>query len=351
MARKANRQEIIYEDGGKEKSRAASYVRLSKKDKGDSLAYQKALIREYIKGQEDLELVLEFEDNNRTGTNFDRTGFLALIKAIKKQEVDCVVVKDLSRFGRNLQEMCEYLELVFPQMGVRFISVLDGYDSASPDWMKNLFLLQLRCLLYERYAKDISKKIHTSVELMQNRGELVGSVPYGYRRTEGKVEVTEAAESVQLIYRLAQTGMGNRAIALELDRLGYTTPLEYKRTGILRQNFGLASGWQSSSVGRILENGAVIINIKNRHLDKICLHKNREKPKKERNGFYGKGQQKSRDAKEKGTGESAETSLSYSSLYSSVSRGKSFCGTDRITCNAALYAGAICGNAAGYAAL
>ena len=262
MARKADRQRSVYKIEGERKRKAAAYVRLSKKDKGDSIAYQKALIREYVNKQDDIQLVLEFEDCNRTGTNFCRAGFLALLEAVKKQEVDCIIVKDLSRFGRNMQEVCEYLELIFPQMGIRFISILDGYDSADPDWIKDTFFLQIHCLFYERYAKDISRKIHTTIELMQNRGEVVGSVPYGYKRVEkGSIEVTEAAKVVQLIYRLAWIGMGNRAIAFELDKLGYTTPLKYKQTGILKQESDFIDRWQSSSVGRILAKAAVIIDI------------------------------------------------------------------------------------------
>lgn len=282
MARKAHRQgDKIEGTKGDEvrsirkKSRAASYSRLSGREKGDSIAHQKAVIREYVKEQEDIQIVLELEDCNRSGTNFCRPGFLALIEAIKKGNIDCVIVKDLSRFGRNLHEVSEYLELIFPRLGVRLISVLDGYDSENPDCLNEMFLLQMKCLIHERYAKDISLKIHTTVELMQNNGRIFGSVPYGYRR-EGRegIIVTEAAEGVRLIYQLALTGMGNQAVASELNRQGYATPLEYRRTGILRKEERLeklcltecdvekrditGSRWQGSSVGRILENVAYI---------------------------------------------------------------------------------------------
>lgn len=266
MGRRAYRQNVMdYGIGtGRKKFRAVSYVRLSGVDKGDSIAHQKAIIREYVRAQEDIQIVLELEDCHRSGTHFHRAGFLDLMQAIEKREVDCVIVKDLSRFGRNLHEVSEYLELVFPRLGVRFISILDGYDSEKRGCFGEGLLLQVKCLLYERYAKDISRKIHTTVELIQKRGEIVGSVPYGYRKVEKNViTVTEAEQGVRLIFQLALSGMSNREIAAELDRLGYATPSEYRREGILRKKDGWnkdgwkerkKSQWQASSVGRILAN-------------------------------------------------------------------------------------------------
>lgn len=254
MARRANRQDRI--DKKEKVSRAASYVRLSRIEKGNEIIHQKAIIREYVKAQKDIQIVLEIEDCNQSGTNFSRKGFDALIKAIEKQEVDCVIVKDLSRFGRNLQEVSEYLEQVFPRLGVRFISVLDGYDSKKEGYLEELLLLQVKCLFHERYAKDISRKIHTTLELMKNRGDFVGSVPYGYcKGKQGTVVVTGAAEGVQRIYQLALAGMSDKAIAAELDELGYATPLEYQKDGILqKKKKGESRRWQPSSVKRILEN-------------------------------------------------------------------------------------------------
>lgn len=258
MSRRAHRLEYAKQTADKRKvSRAGSYVRLSGQEGGNSLENQRAIIWEYVRGQDDVRIVREFADCGRTGTSFLREGFLELMEAVLKREIDCVIVKDLSRFGRNLNEASEYLERIFPLLGVRFISVLDGYDSQSPGCMEEQFLLQVKNLFHERYAKDISRKIHTTIELMQKKGEITGSVPYGYqRRGKREIEVTEAAEAVQRIYELALLGMSDRKIAGELDREGFFTPMEYKRRKLLKTAGGdlPKSKWQASSVGRILEN-------------------------------------------------------------------------------------------------
>jgi len=260
MARRAHRQEdgkqMQEKECEKKVSRAGCYVRLSREEKGNSIENQKAVIWEYIRDRTDIQIVREFIDCNKSGTDFQREGFSELIEAIEKKEIDCVIVKDLSRFGRNLDEVSEYLERVFPLLGVRFISVLDGYDSFHFISMEEQFLLQIKNLFHDRYAKDISRKIHSTVELMQKGGEITGSVPYGYRK-KGKreIEVTEAAEVVQRIYRLALLGICDRKIADLLSREGFFTPMEYKRNGLLKGKTGdLVKRWQASSVKRILEN-------------------------------------------------------------------------------------------------
>lgn len=266
MARKAQRAYQLEEKSDKrKKSRAVSYTRLSKIEKRDSIVHQKAIIREYAQRQADIQLVLELEDCNRSGTNFNREGFQKLIKAIERQEVDCVIVKDLSRLGRNMEEVSKYLEWIFPRLGIRFISILDGYDSEQIGSFDELFLLQLKCLLHESYAKDISRKIHASVELLQRRGEWIGSVPYGYRQArKGEIVTTEAAEIVQWIYQLALEGETNRRIAACLDQIGCATPREYQKTGILYSiDKGKEQQWSACSVGRILEKEGVIIGITN----------------------------------------------------------------------------------------
>ena len=113
--------------------RAAAYARLSVEDSGkpgaDTIEGQKALLTSFIESSSDMELVALFCDNGRTGTDFDRPQFEKMMEAVKRGEVDCIVVKDLSRFGRNYKETGNYLERIFPFLGVRFIAVNDGFDS------------------------------------------------------------------------------------------------------------------------------------------------------------------------------------------------------------------------------
>lgn len=262
MARKAHRRDgILGKIEIKErKSRAVSYARLSKAEKSDSIAHQKAIIREYVKQQKDIQIVLELEDYNKSGTNFCREGFLALKEAIKRHEVDCVIVKDLSRFGRNVQEVSEYLEWIFPRLDIRFISVLDGYDSKRDKDAKAMFLLQIKSLLHESYARDISRKIHTSIEVMQRRGEWIGGIPYGYRKEEkGVVVIAETAKVVQFIYQLASNGETDLAIANLLNQNGYATPREYQKKKVLYLIGG--QQWSAKTIGYILRKVCVIIGI------------------------------------------------------------------------------------------
>jgi len=125
---------------------AAIYARLSVEDKGGSLENQISLLQQYISNQPDLQLRAVFKDSGQTGTNFARPGFAAMMDTAKKKEIDCIVIKDLSRFGRNYIETGNYLENIFPFLGIRFISVNDNYDNQNPKistdnltvWLKNL---------------------------------------------------------------------------------------------------------------------------------------------------------------------------------------------------------------------
>jgi len=269
MPRRAHRWERLNEETESRKvSKAAAYLRLSREDMESSIANQRKIIEEFVKEREDILLIEEFVDQNQSGTNFLRDGFLELRKAIQRQEIDCVIVKDLSRLGRNLGETCDYLEKIFPQLGVRFLSVLDRYDSLEDKWMEEQLLLQLKCLFHDQYAKDVSRKVHSAIEIRQRKGEITGSVPYGYQKTgKSKVEVTKAAKVVELIYQMALLGRGDRAIAEELDRMGVFTPEEFRRNltkklfeeregaEIKKENWH-KSKWQVSSVRRILKNRA-----------------------------------------------------------------------------------------------
>ena len=132
---------------------------LETRDRKDSeaLQNQKSLIREYIQGQKDLKMLSIFEDNGETGTNFRRPGFEAMMETVCAGKANCIVVKDLSRFGRNYIEAGNYLDHVCPSMGVRFISIGDGYDSADAT-TADCLVVALKNLMNQVYSKDISRK-------------------------------------------------------------------------------------------------------------------------------------------------------------------------------------------------
>ena len=172
--------------------RTALYVRLSVEDNGkedaDSLENQEALLRDYLEERPYLELVEVYSDNGFTGTDFERPAFIKLVEDVRKGRIDCIIVKDFSRLGRNYVETGEYLEKIFPFLGVRFISVNDGYDSASAN-AGELLAASLKNLINDMYAKDISKKICSTMKDKRRRGEYIGSyAPYGYLKDENELK-------------------------------------------------------------------------------------------------------------------------------------------------------------------
>ena len=165
--------------------KAAAYVRLSRddgdRDESDSIKNQKELIRLFIKAKPDLELLDIYEDDGFSGVDFDRPAFRRLLDDIRGSRVNCVIVKDLSRFGRNYIETGRFIEHFFPFMGVRFIAVNDNYDSQNSDTQADRLLLPFRNLINDAYCADISKKIRSQFEVKQKKGEYIGSfVAYGY---------------------------------------------------------------------------------------------------------------------------------------------------------------------------
>ena len=166
----------------------AVYARLSvedskKADDRESIALQRYMLEKYVEAQADMRLCGVFCDNGETGTNFDRPEFERLMDGVRKRMIDCIVVKDLSRFGRNYIETGYYLEKIFPCLGVRFVAVNDGYDSIK-DKDGNDLVVSLKNLVNDLYAKDISQKINTAFKTLRKNGEFLGSVPpYGYLRS------------------------------------------------------------------------------------------------------------------------------------------------------------------------
>lgn len=241
----------------------AIYARLSIEDNGcgsDSIESQIELLKKYIKEKQDLTLKLVFYDNGMTGTNFDRPGFMSMVEEMKKGNINCIAVKDLSRFGRNYVEAGYYLERIFPFLGVRFISVNDNYDSISVTSNEEL-ALSLKNVCHHIYAKDISRKICTVFDAKKKQGLFLGRfAPYGYKKCENnkyKLEIEEeTAVVVQNIFKLRLNGMSAFGIARFLNSQGI--PSQSKRlfeNGMIKGTKGEAtSNWSSGSVLGILKN-------------------------------------------------------------------------------------------------
>lgn len=243
--------------------RTAIYARLSVEDNGvesDSMENQINMLEKYVSQNKALTWVSTYLDNGMTGTNFDRPGFLAMLDEVKKREINCIVVKDLSRFGRNYIETGNYLENIFPYLGVRFISVNDNYDSIDATANEALSM-SLKNVYHHIYAKDISRKICTSFDVKKKKGLFLGKfAPYGYRKSATNhylLEIDEqTAPIIRDIFKLRAGGLGVTAIAKILNEKGI--PSQHRQLyeqGLLKGRNGEAKAlWSGSSVLGVLQN-------------------------------------------------------------------------------------------------
>ena len=241
---------------------AALYVRLSVLDSGkkdsDTAQTQESMLRRFIKGKPHFALYSVYIDNGETGVNFKRSEFERLMGDVKAGHVDCIIVKDLSRFGRNYIEAGEYLEKVFPFLGVRFIAINDEYDSLDPTASASLSL-HLKNLVNDVYARDISAKISPVLRGKQERGEFIGAwAAYGYLKSpENKHKLVidpETAPVVQEIYAWRKDGLSYAKITRRLTEHGVPSPSQYRyqKKLVKQERFALVP-WKIATVKRILE--------------------------------------------------------------------------------------------------
>jgi len=184
---------------------------------------------------------------------------------IRAGRIDCIAVKDLSRFSRNYIETCEFLEKIFPFMGVRFLSVNDGYDSNAPGSANEGLIIALKALVHDQHIKDISRKIHASVQTRRERGEYTrGHAPFGYQKIKGQKGKLEpdpdVAPIIQQIFEWRASGMSHLAICKQLDADGVPTPNEYVRRkhGGFEGDFFKSTIWRAQTLKGILANVAYI---------------------------------------------------------------------------------------------
>ena len=252
--------------------RTAIYCRLSKEDgdkaESNSISSQRAICEDYISRHEDLEIVCEpFIDDGFSGVNFERPQFRKMEEEIRRGRIDCIVVKDLSRFSRNYIDGGRYIEKIFPQLGIRFIAVNDAYDSLTGDPQSDSFIIPFKNLINDSYCKDISMKIRSSLEVKRKSGEFVGAfAPYGYEKSSdnrSRLVIDElAAETVKMIFSLYKDGMSIEKIADRLNEMGVLSPMEYRRSKGEKFETAFKRGdvakWTYKAVKRILTNEVYI---------------------------------------------------------------------------------------------
>lgn len=253
------RKEAVYQ--------ATIYIRLSKEDgdkqESNSIKNQRELIYRFLQNKPDIQVCGERVDDGYSGVNFDRPGMKQLLEEVKAGEINCIVVKDLSRFGRNYIETGRYIQQIFPFLGVRFIAINDGYDSACLESRADNIILPFRNLMNDAYCRDISIKVRSQIDVRQRKGDYIGSFPvYGYFRDKehkGRLVIDEtAAAVVRDIFAMKIAGKNNKRIADYLNERGVPSPMEYK--ALLNWRYSTSfklnpkAKWSAVAVERILKN-------------------------------------------------------------------------------------------------
>lgn len=244
----------------------AIYLRLSRDDgdkaESDSIQNQRTLIKDYIQNDSSLYFVDEYVDDGYTGTNFDRPGFIKMMDDVQNKKIDCIIVKDLSRLGRNYIDTGRYIEKIFPMMGVRFISITDHYDSGNEkDSESNSIIIPFKNLLNDAYCRDISMKVRSQLDVRRKKGEHVGSFAiYGYVKDpdeKGKIIPDEpAAAIVRRMFNMCLEGYTVMSLAEKLNQEGVLSPFEYKNRAEKNYFVGFkpvdGGKWSDGIVRRIL---------------------------------------------------------------------------------------------------
>ena len=247
---------------------AAAYTRASKEDADSStIENQFGIIKDYVKSMPDINIVSERSDNGFSGVDFLRPSFNEMMKDAEEGKINCIIVKDLSRLGRNYVEVGELMKDILPKLKIRLISINDRYDSNDPQSDSDDIIIPFRNLLNEQYLRDISIKIRSNLEVKRKNGDFIlAHAPYGYVRDESnkhKLVIDErAALIVQDIFNMKIQGMSQQKIAGHLNEIGEPAPSEYKRKQGKKFNTpfqkNVTALWSPASIKRILSNPVYI---------------------------------------------------------------------------------------------
>jgi DNA invertase Pin-like site-specific DNA recombinase len=280
--------------------RACAYLRLSReddetrggRDESNSIRSQRLMVQNFIKTMDDIELVMEVCDDGYTGTDYERPAFKQMIEAIEEGRVDCVIVKDLSRLGRESIGAGEFIQNYFPKKQVRFIAINDHYDSLTADSNERYMVVPVKNFVNESYCRDISLKSRSNQKAKRMNGEFIGAFCcYGYCKDSVDknriVPDPEAAEVVRDIFAWKLAGVSANAIAVRLNDRGTLSPAEYKKKKGMKYKTCFKRNpeakWTAKAVLRILTNEVYTGVLEQGKREKVSfkVKKTIKKPKEE----------------------------------------------------------------------
>lgn len=278
--------------------RAAAYLRLSRDDidgsrtESNSISSQRDMIFSFVGKQADMEIYDTYADDGWSGTNFDRPEFRRMMEDIQAGHVDCVIVKDLSRLGRDYIEAGRLIQKTFPAFCVRFIALTDHFDSLTADYNETSLVVPVKNFVNDSYARDISGKVRSHQKIKRENGEFIGAFAvYGYKKCAAHrnllVPDAYAADIVRMIFAWKIDGYSNYAIAKKLNEWGVLSPMEYKKLRGEKFQTGFVTGiktkWSAVAVKRILTNEDYIGTLVQGKEEKVNykVKKSTKKPREE----------------------------------------------------------------------
>lgn len=271
----------------------ALYLRLSRDDtdidgriktESNSISSQRELLKAYVQSHEDLQIFDIYIDDGYSGADFKRPEFERMMEDIRAGKVNCVIVKDLSRFGRDYIEAGRFIQKTFPAFHVRFIAVTDNYDSLSADTTDSALVLPIKNFVNDSYCRDISVKVKAHQKVKRLEGKCISAFTvYGYLKSpndKNQLIIDEyAADVVRKIFSWKIAGMSLGAIAKRLNDLGILSPMEYKKSLGIKFSTGFESAgtakWAAASVKRILVNRVYIGYMEQGKQEKISYKVNK----------------------------------------------------------------------------
>lgn len=296
MARKSRKESAAVTPAAAEVKgyKTAIYVRLSREDErkiaSESVENQMEFLKDFVEKDSSLLLTGEYVDRHVTGTKFDRPEFNRMIADIRSGKINCVVVKDLSRLGRNYLEAGDYIEKIFPFFGVRFIAVTDNYDSLTSNPTEDGLVVPLKNLINEAYAKDISKKICTSFENQFKQGIFFATTAaYGYKKDPEDSHMVLVDEDVKdivvRIFTEYTRGKSLSQVARDLNNDGIPAPSVYWQEKDVIHKKKYSSVWEPKQIRHILVNPIYIGDVQIAKTKK-CYYKGITSAVKRDDGYY-----------------------------------------------------------------